>query len=317
MRIGLIGLGNMGTAIASRLLAAGHELTVYNRTESKALPLLSQGATMAHDPAGTADGDIVITMLADDRALESIVFGTASDGRDGEDSVDSLEGLIAHQGKRTIHVSMSTISAQLSQRICEASAAQNKLFISAPVLGRPDVAQAGNLIVMAAGDQSAIDKCSKVFSAFAKSVHIMGTRPIQANIAKLAANFMISSMIETFGESFALLRKNDIDHHKFLQLTASEFFQSPVYEKYGKIIADEEFEGRAFTVQLQEKDTRLALAAAIESQVPMPFLTVLENTFLSAIGRGKGGLDPCAIAQIASENAGVSPRPEAARREIR
>jgi 3-hydroxyisobutyrate dehydrogenase-like beta-hydroxyacid dehydrogenase len=314
MRIGLIGLGNMGTAIASRLLAAGHELTVYNRTESKALPLLSQGATMAHDPAGTADGDIVITMLADDRALENVVFATASDG---QDSAGSLEGLIAHQGKRTIHVSMSTISAQLSQRIAEASAAQNKLFICAPVLGRPDVAQAGNLIVMAAGDHSAIDKCSKVFSAFAKSVHIMGTRPSQANIAKLAANFMISSMIETFGESFALLRKNGIDHPKFLQLTASEFFQSPVYEKYGKIIADEEFEGRAFTVQLQEKDTRLALAAAIESQVPMPFLTVLENTFLSAIGRGKGGFDPCAIAQIASENAGVSPKAKAARRESR
>lgn len=311
MRIGVIGLGNMGTAIASRLIAAGHEVTVYNRTESKALPLLSQGATMAHDPAGTADGDMVITMLADDHALENVVFGTASDGS------DSQEGLIAHQGKRTIHISMSTISAQLSQRIDDASAAQNKLFISAPVLGRPEVAQAGNLIVMAAGDRSAIDKCSKVFSAFAKSIHILGTRPVQANIAKLAANFMISSMIESFAESFALLRKNGIDHHKFLQLTASEFFQSPIYEKYGKIIADEEFEGRAFTVQLQEKDTRLALAAAIESQVPMPFLTVLENIFLSAIGRGKGGFDPCAIAQIAFENAGVSPKPKVARRETR
>jgi 3-hydroxyisobutyrate dehydrogenase-like beta-hydroxyacid dehydrogenase len=295
MEIGVIGLGNMGAAIAARLIAAGHHVTVYNRTPSKAQALLAQGATLAHDPAGTARGDIMITILANDRAVEDVVFGSANDG----------EGLITHQDERTIHVSMSTISAQLSRRIDASSENLGKAFIAAPVMGRPDVAQAGELIVMAAGKQKLIDKCKPAFAAFAKSVHTLGTRPEQAKIAKLAANFMISAMIQTFGEAFALLLKNDIDHRKFLEIMASEFFQSPVYEKYGKIIADQRFDGGAFTVRLQEKDTRLALDAAIESQVPMPFAFVLENAFLSAIGQGKGDLDPCAIAQLAAENAGL------------
>jgi 3-hydroxyisobutyrate dehydrogenase-like beta-hydroxyacid dehydrogenase len=251
---------------------------------------------LAHDPAGTASGDIVITMLSDDHAVENIVFGSHS-----EDN----QGLLAHQGKRTVHISMSTISPRLCRRIDEASAALGRSFISATVMGRPDVAQRGELIVMAAGDQRVIEKSKPVFQAIGKSVHIVGERPEQANLIKLAANFMISSMIETFAEAFALVRKNGIDHQKFLQIMASEFFQSPAYEKYGKIIANERFDSGAFSVRMQEKDTRLALVAAIESQVPMPFANVIENAFLSAIGRGKGDLDPCAIAQIAAENAGI------------
>ncbi len=297
MEIGVIGLGHMGSAMALRLIEAAHEVTVWNRTESKARDLLAHGAMLAHSPAGAAQGDIVITMLANDEALEQLVFGTPGDKED--------KGLLAHQGKRTIHISMSTVSVELARRVAMASTEQGKSFISAPVMGRPEVAQQGELIVMAAGDPRKIDKCKPAFEAFATSTHVLGDSPEQANITKLAANFMISSMIETFGEAFALLRKNDIDHHKFLQIMGTEFFKSPVYEKYGKIIADESFDGGAFTVKGQEKDTRLALNAAIASQVPMPFLSAIENTFLSAIGRGKGDLDPCAISQVAFENAGL------------
>jgi 3-hydroxyisobutyrate dehydrogenase-like beta-hydroxyacid dehydrogenase len=299
MDIGVIGLGKMGAAIAANLIAAGHSLTVYNRTPSKAKTLLAQGAMLAHDPAGTAGGDMVITMLADDHAVENIVFGSAG---------DDDQGLIVHQGKHTIHVSMSTMSVQLSRRIDQASAALGRSFISATVIGRPDVAERGELILMAAGDPQLIEKCKPAFQVIAKTIHIIGEQAEQANVIKLAANFMISSMIETFAEAFALVRKNDINHHQFLQIMASDFFQSPVYEKYGKIIANEKFDSGAFTVRLQEKDTRLALMAALESEVPMPFATLLENTFLTAIGRGKGDLDPCAIAEIALENAGISGR---------
>jgi 3-hydroxyisobutyrate dehydrogenase-like beta-hydroxyacid dehydrogenase len=298
MDIGMVGLGHMGSAVATRLLDAGHDLTVYNRTASKAEALLAKGATLAHDPEGTASGDIVITMLADDKALESVLFGDSKNG-------DGSEGLIAHQSKNTIHISMSTISASLSRRIDAGSTAAAKKFISAPVMGRPDVAQRGELIVMPAGDRGLIKKCTPVFEAIGKKIHVIGEHPVQANIAKLAANFMISSMIETFSEAFALVRKNDIDHHEFLDIMASGFFASPIYEKYGKLIADGKFKTGAFTVRLQEKDTRLALEAAIESQVPMPFASVIENAFLSAIGQGKGDLDPCAISEIALENAGI------------
>jgi 3-hydroxyisobutyrate dehydrogenase-like beta-hydroxyacid dehydrogenase len=300
MEIGVVGLGHMGTAIATRLIEAGHDVTVYNRTASKAEALLAKGAMLAHEPEGTASGDIVITMLADDQALESVLFGDQKNG-------DGSEGLIAHQGKGTIHVSMSTISVRLSRRIDSASTALGKKFISAPVMGRPDVAQRGELVVMAAGDGKLIKKSMDVFDAIGKETHIIGEHPEQANIAKLAANFMISSMIETFSEAFALVRKNGIDHHVFLDIMAKGFFASPIYEKYGKLIANGKFKTGAFTVRLQEKDTRLALEAAIESQVPMPFASVIENAFLTAIGTGKGDLDPCAISEVALENAGIEP----------
>jgi 3-hydroxyisobutyrate dehydrogenase-like beta-hydroxyacid dehydrogenase len=294
MKIGVIGLGHMGNAIASRLLAAGHEITVYNRTQGKAEELMRQGATVAEDLASAAAGDAVITMLADDRAVEQVVLGTRNH-----------QGLIDHQEPQTIHISMSTISAMLSRRIEEASRAQGKLFVSAPVMGRPDVARKGELIVLTAGDSNAIEKCRPVFEAFAKAIHVVGQKPEQANTTKLAANFMISCMIETMSEAFALLRKNGIDHCLFLDVMAKEFFQSPVMAKYGNIITGEQFDTRAFTVRLQEKDTRLALDVALESQVPMPFAMAVENIFLAAIGRGKGNMDPCAISQIALENAGI------------
>lgn len=296
MEIGVIGLGKMGAAIAANLIAAGHSLTVYNRTPEKAKDLLERGAVLAHDPSGAAHGDMVITILSDDCAVENIVFGTPGDGN---------QGLIASQGEKTIHVSMSTISVQLSRRIAKASAELARSFISATVMGRPDVAKRGELIVMAAGDQRLIEKSKAAFQSIGRNIHIVGDQAEQANLVKLAANFMISAMIETFAEAFALVRKNGIDHQKFLQIMASEFFQSPTYEKYGKIIANEQFDSGAFTVHMQEKDTRLTLMAAIESEVPMPFASVIENAFLSAIGRGKGDLDPCAIAQIAAENAGI------------
>lgn len=302
MEVGVIGLGSMGFAMASHLLAAGHEVTVYNRTEAKAHPLIEDGAMFSHDPAGAAQGDIVITMLSDDHAVESVVFGMHGSAGDGS---DVIEGLLMHQSPNCIHISMSTIGVQLVKRLEQGYAAQGKQFISAPVMGRPDVAERGELVVMASGNKSAIDKCQPVFDAIGRITHVVGDTPVQAATIKLAANFMLSSMIETMGEAFALVRKNGADHHKFLEIMAKDFFKSPIYEKYGAIIANEKFGGGAFTVKLQEKDTRLAVAAAIESQVPMPLLFAIENAFLSSIGQGKGDMDPCAIAQLAAENAGL------------
>lgn len=296
MEVGVIGLGNMGAAIAAQLIEAGHEVTVYNRTEEKAEPLISLGATLSHDPEGAAQGDAVITMLANDHAVENVAFGDGSEGNDG---------FIAHQSEKTIHISMSTISTSLTKRMIDISAAHKKLMIAAPVMGRPDVAERGELLVMPAGDTKLIEKCQPVFEAIGRGTYVVGTEPVQAAVVKLAANFMLSSMIETLGEAFALVRKNGVDQSKFHEIMSKEFFKSPIYEKYGDLIANEKYNGGAFTVLLQEKDTRLALNAAIESQVPMPILAVIENAFLSAIGRGKGNMDPCAIAQVAAENAGL------------
>lgn len=296
MEVGVIGLGNMGAAIAAQLIEAGHDVTVYNRTEEKAEALMALGATLSHDPEGAAQGDVVITMLANDHAVESVAFGDGTEGSDG---------FITHQSDKTIHISMSTISTSLTKRMVEESAKLGKPMIAAPVMGRPDVAERGELLVMPAGDAKLIEKCQPVFDAIGRGTYVVGAEPVQAAVVKLAANFMLSSMIETLGEAFALVRKNGVDQKTFHEIMSKEFFKSPIYEKYGDLIANEKYDGGAFTVLLQEKDTRLALNAAIESQVPMPILAVIENAFLSAIGRGKGKMDPCAIAQVAAENAGL------------
>src|SRR4051794_13419835 len=134
MKVGFIGLGNMGSAMAANLLRAGHEVTIFNRTASKAKPLIDQGAKLATKVADACHGDAVITMLADDRAVEAVVFDEG--------------GLLESLGPRTIHISMSTISVALSQRLTEAHNRAEHRFIVAPVFGRPDVAAAGKLYII-------------------------------------------------------------------------------------------------------------------------------------------------------------------------
>jgi 3-hydroxyisobutyrate dehydrogenase-like beta-hydroxyacid dehydrogenase len=185
---------------------------------------------------------------------------------------------------------------------------KNLPFISAPVLGRPDVAERGELVVMAAGQRQWIADCQPIFDAISSKVHILGDAPSQANVAKVSANYMISAMIQTFGEALTLVTKGGVDANVFYEMVAYDFFKSPVYQKYGKIIVDRNFQSGAFSISMQAKDTKLASDCARQLECPMPFLSVLQDTFLSALARGKGSLDPCAITDVISENAGENQR---------
>jgi 3-hydroxyisobutyrate dehydrogenase-like beta-hydroxyacid dehydrogenase len=296
MQIGVVGLGSMGTQIAARLIDAGHSVRVWNRSKDKAAELVNKGAELVKYPGDTANGDMVITILADNHALETVLYENGGAGC----------SFIESQSVDTVHVSMSTISADLCRQMTYVSRQKAKKFIAAPVMGRPDVAQRGELLVMAAGEQELINQCAPAFKAFARAVHTIGDEPVKGAIAKLSANFMLSALIETYAETFALLRKNGIDHKKFQEIIGIDFFKSPIYEKYGNLIVSENFAGGAFTALLQEKDTRLALEAAIQSKVPMPLLSAVENAFLTAIGQGFGEQDPCVLARVAAINAGVS-----------
>ena len=158
-------------------------------------------------------------------------------------------------------------------------------------MGRPHMAEEGVLVIMAAGEQSLIDSCIPIIDILGRATYTVGARPEQANLAKITLNFMLGNMIEAHSEAFAMIRKNGLDLAIFLQIVASDFFRSPVYEHYGKIMLDKDFEAAAFTAILMEKDMRLALEAAIGSQAPMPSLPVIENASLSAIARGKDHLD--------------------------
>ena len=230
MKIGVIGLGNMGAGMAANLLKAGHEVTVYNRTASKAQALLAQGARYAAQPADACGGDAVMTMLADDGAVESVVFGDA--------------GMIRSLRPRAIHVSSSTISVALSQKMAGAHAAAGQRFVSAPVFGRPDAAAAGKLFVAVAGAPDAVDESMPLLEAIGQKTFRFGNNPADANLVKLSGNFLISSVIEALGEAMALVGKAGLDQHQYVDFLTSTLFNAPVYKTYGGLIADKKFQAR-------------------------------------------------------------------------
>src|SRR2546422_2957032 len=202
MKVGFIGLGHMGTGMAANLLRAGHEVTVYNRTPGKAQGLVAQGARAAAGVADACGGDAVVTMLADDGAVEGAVFGE--------------KGVIGSLGKGAIHVSMSTISVALSERLTAAHANAGQRFVAAPVFGRPEMAAAAKLFIVAAGAPDAIDACLPLFVAMGQKTFPVGDEPKAANLVKLSGNFLIASVIEALGEALALVGKAGIDGRKYL-----------------------------------------------------------------------------------------------------
>lgn len=289
MKIGFIGLGNMGCAIAGHLVAAGHEVTVWNRSADKARALVERGARQAATPAQAAHGEVVFTMLANDEALARVVFAE--------------DGLLTSNAK-AIHVSMSTISVALAERLTEAHAAGGA-FVSAPVFGRPFAAQAGKLAVVAAGPRQALDTCEPLFATFAQHTFRVGDEPRLANVVKLCGNFMIMSAIEFLAEAMTLAGKSGVDKAVLLDVLTNTLFAAPVFKTYGDILLHEQFEPAGFAAPLGLKDMNLVDAAALSAKVPMPFLGVLRGHLLAAIARHGEDVDWSAIAKVVAENSGA------------
>ncbi len=293
MKIAFIGLGNMGFAMAENLIKAGHALTVYNRTRSRAEQL--QGARVAATPGEAAAGaEIAITMLADDHALESVFIGP-----------NERQTLLASLPPNAIHISMSTISVALSRRMAAAHAERKQHYISAPVFGRPEAAAAAKLFVVAAGPAAQVEKCRPVFDAIGQKTFIVGEDAPGANLIKLIGNFLITAVIESLAESFALVRKSNLDANQFLEILTSTLFNAPIYKTYGGIIAAEKYEPAGFKVPLGLKDNRLLLAAAEEAAVPMPVASLVRDRFLAAMAEGLAESDWSSIAKISAREAGL------------
>jgi 3-hydroxyisobutyrate dehydrogenase-like beta-hydroxyacid dehydrogenase len=281
----------MGLPIARNLLQAGHELTVYNRTRSKAEVLASAGAKVANSFAEASTAEVVMTMLADDQAVEQTTFGNG--------------GILNTLASGGVHLSLSTISTALSRRLTVAHTARGQSFIAAPVFGRPDAAAAGRLVVVAAGPAEAVERVRPLLEAIARKVFVVGSEPYSANAVKLAGNFLIASMLETLSEAFVLTRKFGVEPAQVLEILNGSFFQSPIYENYSKIIIEEKFSPPGFALRLGLKDLRLVLAAAEEAAVPMPVASVIRDRFLSGVARGKGDMDWAALAKVVAEDAGL------------
>ncbi len=217
MKIAFLGLGNMGLPMARHLLKAGHEVTVWNRTISKADGLRADGAKVCNSPAEAArNAEIAITMLADDLAVESAVLGA--------------QGLTEGLPKAAVHISSSTISVALSQRLAREHAQREQKYIAAPVFGRPEAAEAGKLFVVAAGNLEVIERCRPVLEVVGQRLFVIGDKPEMANVVKLSGNFLISTVVEGLGEAIALTRKYGIDPHQYVDFLTSSLFAAPVYQ---------------------------------------------------------------------------------------
>jgi 3-hydroxyisobutyrate dehydrogenase-like beta-hydroxyacid dehydrogenase len=289
--VGFIGLGNMGSAMATRLLEAGLDVTVYNRSPGKAEALAARGATVAATVAQACAGDVVITMLANDDALEAVVSGEG--------------GVLATLRDGATHVSSSTISAALSKQLTAAHGAAGQQYITATVLGRPEAAAAGKLFVLAAGPAEAVDPLMPVLDALGQRTFRVSDVAAVGNVVKLSANFLLANVIESLGEAVALVSKAGVDRRDYIDIITSTLFSAPAYETYGGLIAREEFEPAGFAARLGIKDIRLVLAAAEELQVPLPIASLLRDRFLTLLATGGGDLDWSAISTLAQRDAGL------------
>ncbi len=295
MRVGFIGLGAMGGGIARHLIKAGHDVRVWNRTAARVKPLVAAGATQAKTIAAACeDAAVVFTMVADDAALIDVVSGA-----------ENQPGIAEALGEGDVHVSLSTISTELSARLAEAHADAGQHFVAAPVFGRPEAAEAGKLTIVAAGDEAALARVQPLLQVMSQKVFLVGGVPQAANLVKVAGNFLIAAMIEALGEAFALLQKNGIDAKQFLEIVNGNLFRSPIYEDYGTRIGEGQYSPAGFRLALGLKDLRLVLGAAETATVPMPLASLVRDQLTSGMARGKGDLDWTALAQVIGENAGI------------
>ncbi|MCQ8277748.1 NAD(P)-dependent oxidoreductase [Acetobacteraceae bacterium KSS8] len=292
MRIGFVGLGAMGQAMALRLLDRGHELVVHNRTRARAEPLLAAGARFAGTPAEAAsDTEVVFSMVADDAALEAIVTGEA--------------GIAAGLPSGGLHVSSSTVSVRLTRDLAALHESLGRRFLSAPVLGRPPAARDGTLFVLTAGSETAKASAAPILADLGQRVFPLGDDPTAAALLKLSLNFLIFSTIEQMGEVFALNEKNGTPPKAVFDVLVNSFFGAPVHRNYGRLMVERSFENPGAPLSLAAKDTRLLLEAGEALNVALPMGSLVRDRLLASMARGDESLDFASLSDRAREDAGL------------
>jgi 3-hydroxyisobutyrate dehydrogenase-like beta-hydroxyacid dehydrogenase len=292
MRVGFLGIGRMGSAIAGRVLEGGHELTVWNRTPEKAAELGGRGAHVASSVAeACARAEVVVTMLANDEVLLEIALGPG--------------GIVESLDKGAIHVVMGTHGVDAVRTLTDEHSDAGQILVAAPVLGRPDIAAAGQLGIVAAGPSDAVERCRPLLEAIGRRTFDAGGRPESATAIKLANNFVLGAAIETMAEAFALVRTHAVEPALFHEVLTEGLFAAPAYKVYGAIIVDEDYDRVGFTTELALKDVDLTLAAAGHAHVPLPTANVLRDRLLSAIAHGDSERDWAVLAREQAHMSGL------------
>ena len=296
MDTGFVGLGGMGRPMARSLHAAGHGVRAWNRTRARAEELARDGdATVAATPADAARAGVVVTMVADDAALEQVTWGP--------------EGVIAGLPKGGVHVSMSTVGLATIERLARAHAEAGQLLVAAPVFGRPEAAAARQLSVVAAGPDAAVARVRPLLEAMGQRVFALGAEPSHALAVKLAGNFLITAAIEALAEGMAIVAKAGVDRARLLEVLVETLFGAPVYRVYGRILVEERYAPPGFALPLGVKDNRLLLQAGERLAVPLPLASLVRDRMLAALARGYGDLDWSSFARVSAEDAGLARGP--------
>jgi 3-hydroxyisobutyrate dehydrogenase-like beta-hydroxyacid dehydrogenase len=290
MRIGIIGLGRMGSGIAANLIRADHDVMAWNRSPEPLRELATKGATTAKTPEEVLQGDVLISMLANDSVIHEV-------GLDGP--------LLDKAAKGLIHVNMATISVGLAKRLAAAHESRGLGYVAAPVFGRPDAAAEARLVIAVGGKAETIKSLEPLFGAIGRRTVIVGDLPEQANLFKIAGNFMIASAIETMGEAFALLKKGGVNTGVFHDVMSGSLFTGVVFQNYGKMIVEERYEPAGFALKLGLKDINLAREAAAGLNMTMPVADLVREHFDEAVKTGWGEKDWSALGSIIAREAGL------------
>jgi 3-hydroxyisobutyrate dehydrogenase-like beta-hydroxyacid dehydrogenase len=289
MDVGFVGIGRMGSAMAANLLKAGHRVRAWDKSAAALHALQAQGAEIAADAPDTFRGDALFSMLPNDEAMREVF----------------ITNRIKPVAGTPVHVNMATASVKLAKELAAYHAAQGVPYVAATVWGRPDVAAAGKLSIVAAGDPRAIARVQPLLDVIGQKTWRVGDDPSRANVVKIAGNLMVACAIEAIAEAAALVRAHGMSAPDVLNAVITSLFDVPVYRGYGNMIANQQYEPPGFDLVLGMKDVRLALMAGEETNVPLPFASVLRDSFMDAIANGDADKDWSAIARVAARRAGL------------
>jgi 3-hydroxyisobutyrate dehydrogenase-like beta-hydroxyacid dehydrogenase len=292
LKVGVIGLGRMGSGIAGRVLTGGHEVIVYNRTPEKAADLVGRGASAAASIAeACARRDVVITMLADDDALADVAL--------------RADGIRDALPAGSVHMVMGTHGVRVVQELTAAHGEAGQVLVAAHVLGRPDLAAAGELRIVAAGPPDAVARCRPLFDLIGRQTFEVGERPEGSTAIKLANNFALGCAIEAMGEAFSLVRSYGVAPEALYEVLTEALFAAPAYKVYGQIMVEGSYDHVGFTTELALKDANLILAAADQARIPLPSANLYRDRLLGAIAHGDGERDWAVLAREQARSGGL------------
>jgi 3-hydroxyisobutyrate dehydrogenase-like beta-hydroxyacid dehydrogenase len=282
MDVGFIGLGTMGSRIAGRLVDAGYQPRVWNRSPKRVDALVRLGARRARDAADAFRGDVVFSMLADDAAVGAVI-----------------DGLLATAPRRLVHVNLATISVPLARDLARRHRARGLSYVAAPVFGRPELAAEGKLNVVVGGEPSVVNRIEPLLDEIGQRVWRIGGPPERANVVKLAGNVMLAAAVEAMAEASAFGWRHGVAPADLLDVLTNGVFTAPAYKTYGALIAKRRYDPAGFRLSLLLKDVRLALAAADVAEVPMPLADAVHESLLEAVASGDGERDVAVLARVA------------------